>query len=1774
MERVAGQGVGTYDITVTGFDTEGNYDVTFVGGTFTIEKRDLKISAQNKNVRFKAEAPEYTARFDGFAFDDDVSDLSGSPVFTCAYTPGSAYAESYVISVSGYSSSNYNIIYQTGELTVEKIVLADPAPVHGIIYNGTERYGVLPNEGYTVVNGIKIDAGSYTATVSLKAGYSWADGNTGDKTIDWSIEKKLVGLTLSDSAFRYDSSEKSVSVLLSGIVTGDDVSVAYSNDSVLTATSANSYHVIVSGLSGTKAGNYVLPTTDLNFTWVIADQNLVVSKVDYSGTYDGNGHSIELHVYLNAADTYTIYYSETELTDSNYTGGIVTTISKVNAGIYTIYYYVKAANHTDVKGSATITITKKAASIDVYDTSKIYSTNDPTSFTAKVTGAIGNEELSYNITRVAGENVGSYTLTATADSDGVNANYDITCHTGVLVITPKLLESTMLQWNDNSHVYNGSEQSPTYTLKHGEADITTYCTVSGNVKTNVGAYYMEVRGSGNYTGSVSKVWYITPMSITVTGGSSKHVYDGILHEVTTYTVSELAVGDGYVESSLQYYARKLSSGTHKGSFTGDLKIVSGNDDVTSNYTVTYVSGSVVITKKPFTDDMLTVSGTYVYNGHKQFVDFAMEDGDILFPEDFAVTGHFGTDAKTYTITITATDSGDYSGSITKTWTIGKRGITITGKSGTVTYNGAEQSITEYTVSNIVSGHAIDGLQYVAKGTTAINHGGAFSGTAKVIFGNDDVTDNYDITTVEGHIYILPMDISDATITLGSVLTYNGQNQTQKIDSVKVGDLTVNMYTVAGATAKNAGTYTLIVSGNNNFTGQKSVSWSILKADLKVTTPSYQHTYDGTEFTMNGSIIGLMDAANSIIFRTTGAITDVGSVRNGYELIWETANPSNYNIVEDIGTLEVIQRNISGATVVLGPSNVYDGNAQVQSVVSVKVGDLTVNTYVLTGHIQTNAGEYRLTVTGTGNFTGTVKDIVWSIEKRALSDEFLTVSGTYVYDGTPKAVSYEVGGAYPIVTGDYTVAGNVMTNAGTHTLTLTATDGGNYSGSISVSWTIEKRALYIVSGSADKVYDGTPLTSNATVTGFVMDDIRSFSPIGTVTDVGSVVNEVSIVWKDGSVSSNYEIHYDLGTLTVTKRAVILTGASDTVTYDGVAHTLTSIEASGLVDGHRFDGLTYYVTGTSAGEYLGTFGGTVRIMVGNVDVSDNYDITIREGTLIIEKKAFSESMLSVSGSYIYNGADQTVSYVMADGNILSPGDYSVSGHIAANAGTHTIVITATDPGNYVGSITKTWIIQKKTLTVTGESGVREYNRSGHTLTGYTVEGLIDGHHVAHFTYTATGIHIAQYEGVFYGDILIHDVYEMDMGDNYDLIVIPGVLTIIPRDISSAEVTLGDLLVYNGMEQTKLIASVIVDGFLILTYDISGNTGTDAGIYTLRIDAYGDYSGHVEKEWTITKKALMIHTEDARKEYDGTPLNAKGTIDGLVNGETCTFTLPGSITDAGHVTNEYVLVWDGTAKESNYYIIEDIGMLIVGPKDITDAVVELGPQLYYDGTLQTQAIVSVTIDGMNVTYDVVDDSAVDIGDYILSIIGTGNFMGVANVPWSLFDLPEYVPVIWGDTVFVYNGEVQDVEAIVRSADGTLIPYHLEYYDLNGSPVVFRDVGKYVVVIVLDDLHYMIDGDSSMIVEILAEPVDQWPGINVWLVLLVLTIAVLAAYLPVTYLFGFGFRHWAVMLVPLLVTLFTALILEGVIHFDIGMGLVVVSIMITGLAAYLPISYLMSKK
>ena len=79
-------------------------------------------------------------------------------------------------------------------------------------YTGVQQTGVAEAAGYTVTNGTKIDAGSYTATAKLsdKTNTVWADtNNTSDKSLNWSIAKKQVAVTWnSANSFVYNGNNQ------------------------------------------------------------------------------------------------------------------------------------------------------------------------------------------------------------------------------------------------------------------------------------------------------------------------------------------------------------------------------------------------------------------------------------------------------------------------------------------------------------------------------------------------------------------------------------------------------------------------------------------------------------------------------------------------------------------------------------------------------------------------------------------------------------------------------------------------------------------------------------------------------------------------------------------------------------------------------------------------------------------------------------------------------------------------------------------------------------------------------------------------------------------------------------------------------------------------------------------------------------------------------------------------------------------------------------------------------------------------------------------------------------------------------------------------------------------------------------------------------------------------------------------------------------------------------------------------------------------------------
>jgi len=90
--------------------------------------------------------------------------------------------------------------------------------------------------------------------------------------------------------------------------------------------------------------------------------------------------------------------------------------------------------------------------------------------------------------------------------------------------------------------------------------------------------------------------------------------------------------------------------------------------------------------------------------------------------------------------------------------------------------------------------------------------------------------NYKLNFVSREISatISPLDISSATVTLGKELTYTGSSQTQSVQSVKVGTLTLDTadYTISGNTGTDIDKYTLTITGTNNCTGSVTTDWFI------------------------------------------------------------------------------------------------------------------------------------------------------------------------------------------------------------------------------------------------------------------------------------------------------------------------------------------------------------------------------------------------------------------------------------------------------------------------------------------------------------------------------------------------------------------------------------------------------------------------------------------------------------------------------------------------------------------------------------------------------------------------------------------------------------------------------------------------------------------------------------------------------------------------------------------------------------------------------------
>ena len=152
-EYLVTSNVGTYDI-VPANASATNYAISYTNGTLTVNQAALTITAEDKEMIYGDEHPEFTVTYAGWKNTDDESVVSGLQ-FSTPYAPGSSIG-TYAINPNSATALNYAITFVDGTLTVNKAhVYVSGAEAQIAKFADGHANAVVLEQG--VLNGIKLN---------------------------------------------------------------------------------------------------------------------------------------------------------------------------------------------------------------------------------------------------------------------------------------------------------------------------------------------------------------------------------------------------------------------------------------------------------------------------------------------------------------------------------------------------------------------------------------------------------------------------------------------------------------------------------------------------------------------------------------------------------------------------------------------------------------------------------------------------------------------------------------------------------------------------------------------------------------------------------------------------------------------------------------------------------------------------------------------------------------------------------------------------------------------------------------------------------------------------------------------------------------------------------------------------------------------------------------------------------------------------------------------------------------------------------------------------------------------------------------------------------------------------------------------------------------------------------------------------------------------------------------------------------------------------------
>ena len=638
---------------------------------FTIEPNEEADAFDSVSFEVKVEGLSYDDQTGHISFKGNGNEIGTAPIMRegeiswgiASINKNDLYGGTYNL-ISTYVEGNADNYYSTGELAITNYVInkLNQASLE-ISIPGHITYGDAPFN-------IMVSGGSGTGELSFEV-------TTGDAvTVDASGNVAIVGAGFAEITVTkggdnyYNQASEAVEIVITK-ATPPEIVFPTATDIIYGQILWHSE--LTGGLGdGNFAWQYpdtIPPLQNEGYTVVFAPNDM--DNYDYSGVVLGqniNVNVLKQPLTIKAVNKSKVYGGlDPELTYNITTGslvgddilnGEVTREAGENVDIYTIDQGTLTGgdNYEITFVGAEFTITPKALTIKADVQSKIYGVTDPELIYEITAGElVGSDQITGDLTRAAGEDVGDYEIQQGTITAG--DNYDITYVGAHLTITKKALTITA---DVQTKTYGDADPELTFDITAGE--LVGSDQITGDLTRapgeDVGDYAIIEQEGSLTAGDNYNITYvgadltITKKVLTITADAQNKTYGDADPELTFDITEGELVGSDQITGDLTRAA---------GENVDDYEIEQGTITAGDNYNITYVGADLTITKKALT--ITADVQTKTYGDADPELTFDITEGELIGSDQItgALTRAPGENVDNYVIeqgTITAGDNYD------------------------------------------------------------------------------------------------------------------------------------------------------------------------------------------------------------------------------------------------------------------------------------------------------------------------------------------------------------------------------------------------------------------------------------------------------------------------------------------------------------------------------------------------------------------------------------------------------------------------------------------------------------------------------------------------------------------------------------------------------------------------------------------------------------------------------------------------------------------------------------------------------------------------------------------------------------------------------------------------------------------------------------------------------------------------------------------------------------------------------------------------------------